>query len=93
MTDTNPLFDVKFIKAGDVVLRLVQDDTRLTYNVGIYFPLDSLRVYASKFVNPLRVALEAAGEALNALKCEIYAQELNEGKSYEKPKDEEKKDD
>lgn len=92
MSDTNPLFDIKFIKAGDVVLRLVQDDTRHTYNVGIYFPLDAFRVYASKFVNPLRVALEAAEEALNALRCECFNLELNEGKPYEKPKDEEKKE-
>jgi len=95
MTDTNPLFDKKEIEAGPV--KMVLEPTHVpgrdvVYQVIISFPLEQMRLYCSKWVNPLRVALEAADEALNALKCEIYAQELNEGKPYEKAKDEEKKD-
>jgi len=97
MSDTNPLFDKRIVEAGPVRLELSPMPSGASYLVLISFPLDGLRVYASKFVNPLRVALEAAEEALNALKCEIYNQELNEGKPYEKPKlpaepTEEKKD-
>lgn len=79
MSETNPLFDKKIIKAGEVSMRLAPVEGRDSYLVEIVFPLDGFRVYASKFANPLRVALEAADEALNSLKCEIYATELNSG--------------
>ena len=98
MTDTNPLFDQKITEAGEASMRLVPMEGRDSYLVEIVFPLDCLRVYASKWVNPLRVALEAAEEALNDLKCQVFNQELNGGKPYEKPKEfpvehpEEKKD-
>ena len=87
MTDTNPLFDQKIIRAGEASMRLVLEPGKDSYLVEIAFPLDAFRIYASKWASPLRVALEAADEALNALKCEIYMQELNEGKPYEKPLD------
>jgi len=82
MTDTNPLFDKKEIEAGPV--KMVLEPTHVpgrdvVYQVIISFPLEQMRLYCSKWVNPLRVALEAAEEALNSLKCEIYATELNSG--------------
>ncbi|HUX39317.1 MAG TPA: hypothetical protein VMV44_15565 [Rectinemataceae bacterium] len=86
MSETNPLFDKKVIETENVTMHLTPMPGSNYYHVQIIFPLDALRVYASKWANPLRVALEAADEALNALKREIYAQELNEGKPYEKPK-------
>jgi len=86
MSDTSPLFDQKIIKAGEASFRLVPMEGQDGYLAEMVFPLDGLRVYASRWANPLRVALEAAEEALNALKCEIYAQELNACKPYEKPK-------
>lgn len=82
----NPLFNQKIIKAGEASMRLVLEPGKDSYLVGVVFPLDAFRIYASKFANPLRVALEAADEALNALKCEIFNSELNAGKPYEKPK-------
>ena len=91
MSDTNPLFDRKNINAGEVRMGLTPIPGRDSYMVEIVFPLDGFRVYTSKWANPLRVALEAAEEALNELKCEIFNQELNEGKPYEKHKAEEKK--
>ena len=92
MTDTNPLFDKKIIEAGEASMRLVLMPTKDSYLVEVVFPLDAFRIYASKWANPLRCALEAAEGALNALKCECFNLELNEGKPYEKPKDEENKD-
>ena len=80
----NPLFNQKIIKAGEASLAVVLTELD-TYEVQVTFPMDAFRVYASKWNNPLRVALEAADEALNALRCEIFNQELNEGKPYEKP--------
>lgn len=94
MSATNPLFDNKALEAGGASMRIVHMEGRDSYLVEIAFPLDGFRVYASKFANPLRVALEAAEEALNFLKCEIFNQELNEGKPMMKTgtPSEEKKD-
>jgi hypothetical protein len=80
MSDTNPLFDKRTIQAReDTLMRLTRMEGKGSYLVEIIFPLDDFRVYASKWANPLRVALEAADEALNELKREIYATELNSG--------------
>ena len=86
MSSTNPLFDQKIIKAGDASLRIVHMEGKDSYLVEIHFPLEGFRVYCSKWANPLRCALEAAEEALNELKCQIFNDELNAGKPYEKPK-------
>jgi len=88
MTDTNPLFDKKVIQAGDASMRLVLMEGKDSYLVEIVFPLDAFRIYASRWVNPLRVALEAADEALNGLKCQVFNEELNSGKPMtKKPED------
>ena len=92
MSDTNPLFDKKVIQAGDASMRLVLMETKDSYLVEIVFPLDSFRVYCSKWANPLRTALEAADEAINALKCEIYSTELNSGKLMTKKPEEAQQD-
>ena len=84
MGATNPLTDNKLVKAGDASIRLVPTETGDSYLVEILFNLASYRVFCSRWANPMRCALEAAEEALNALKCEAFNQELNDGKPYEK---------
>jgi hypothetical protein len=81
MSDTNPLFDKRTIQAReDTLMRLTPMEGKGSYLVEIIFPLDDFRVYSSKWANPLRVALEAAEEALNELKCACFNSDLNEGK-------------
>ena len=94
MTDTNPLFDNRIIQVReDTLMRLTPMEGKGSYLVEIIFPLDTFRVYTSKWANPLRVALEAAEEALNELKCQIFNEELNSMKPMMKEPAEEKKDD
>lgn len=95
MSDTNPLSDLKRIEAGQVKMVLQPTSVPgrdVVYQVIIQFPLESLRVYTSKWANPLRVALEAADEALNELKCEIFNEELNEGKPMMKTREDAQQD-
>lgn len=92
MSETNPLFDRKIIQVGDVSMRLVYMETKDSYLVEIVFPLDDFRIYDSKFANPLRVALEAADEALNELKCEIFNEELNSMKPMMKTREDAQQD-
>ena len=81
----NPLFDDKLVKAGEATIRLVPMEGRDSYLVEILFPLEAFRVFTSKWANPMRLALEAAGEALNELRCECYNAELCSDKPYLKP--------
>lgn len=86
MSDTNPLTDKKIVRAGDSSIRLVPTEgVSGAYLVEILFPLEANRLYCSRFANPMRCALEAAEEALNALKCQCFNLELDEGKPYLKP--------
>lgn len=85
MSAMNPLFDDKLLKAGETAMRLIPIEGRDAYLVEIVFPLDSLRVFTSKWANPMRVALEAAERAVNELKCECYNRELCSDKPYLKP--------
>ena len=88
MSATNPLFDNKVIEADGATLRVIPIEGRDSYLVEIRFPLDGFRTYTSKWTNPLRVALEAADEALNGLKCQVFNEELNSGKPMtKKPED------